>query len=325
MKDKVILIYRKPRRERKSIEKLFKPFNNLKQVEPIYLPYDLNSFLNFFRLLWFSFTVKEKYIHITGDVYFMALFWCRKKIILTVHDAYHYTSLKGIKRWVYGWIWLKIPFKIASRIAVISPETKLFLQEHFKVKSEKFELIPNYSSIEKKDSILHKKNKILNILTVGTKKNKNLIRLFEAVKDLEKLHLTIIGELSYQQLNLLEKYKISYTNLIDLSDKELEKKYREADALYFVSIQEGFGLPIIEAQNLGTFVMTSNKPPMDYVAGKGAILLNPYSIEEIENTIKLLSSGLLPTLDYIREGFKNVERFEYTSFQNAYLKLYESL
>ena len=51
--------------------------------------------------------------------------------------------------------------------------------------------------------------------------------------------------------------------------------YRRAVALLFPSLIEGFGLPIVEAQTLGCPVVTSNRPPMNEIAGGAALLIDP--------------------------------------------------
>jgi len=54
-----------------------------------------------------------------------------------------------------------------------------------------------------------------------------------------------------------------------------------AKALVYVSLFEGFGLPILEALHCETPVITSNTTSMPEVAGDAALLVNPKSVEEI--------------------------------------------
>lgn len=65
---------------------------------------------------------------------------------------------------------------------------------------------------------------------------------------------------------------------------------RGARALLFPSIYEGFGLPVIEAMALGTPVVTSTASSLPEVAGDAALLVDPYSIEDIARAIRTVEA-----------------------------------
>jgi glycosyltransferase involved in cell wall biosynthesis len=62
---------------------------------------------------------------------------------------------------------------------------------------------------------------------------------------------------------------------------ELPSLYRGAEALVFVSLYEGFGLPVLEAMACGTPVATANTSALPEVAGDAALLVDPTSVEQI--------------------------------------------
>ena len=70
---------------------------------------------------------------------------------------------------------------------------------------------------------------------------------------------------------------------MNLTHEEIVSEDRKADIINFPSLFEGFGMPIIEGQATGRIVITSNLSPMKEVAGNGAILVDPYSVNEIRN------------------------------------------
>lgn len=136
-------------------------------------------------------------------------------------------------------------------------------------------------------------------LFVGTlEPRKNLPRLLEAWRDLgpdgrKGSHLVIVGRHGWGRQSVDEIIQtmqlgssVKLTGFI--SDDELRRLYRHSIALLMPSLYEGFGLPLIEAQSLGTSVLTSNISSMPEVVGPEAILVDPRSVAEIREGISLL-------------------------------------
>jgi glycosyltransferase involved in cell wall biosynthesis len=159
---------------------------------------------------------------------------------------------------------------------------------------------------------------------VGTGWNKNLEGVIEALKGLP-CRLRIIGPVSERQKRLLQDSRIDYECLGRVSDEELIHAYRDCDALIFVSLVEGFGLPILEAQMTGRPVITSNCSSMPEVAGDGALLVDPKQPSEIRLAVERMISD--PTLrqQLIRNGSQNVSRFSAATVAAKYLELYQEV
>ncbi|WP_428491971.1 glycosyltransferase family 4 protein [Rhodopila sp.] len=83
-----------------------------------------------------------------------------------------------------------------------------------------------------------------------------------------------------------------------ISDNELATLYAESACVVSASLQEGFGLPIIEGFGFGTPVIASDLDPMREIAGDAALLVNPYDIEAITRAMVavLTDPGLAETL-----------------------------
>jgi len=75
-----------------------------------------------------------------------------------------------------------------------------------------------------------------------------------------------------------------------LSRPLLAKLIRGARAVLFPSIWEGFGLPVLEAMQLGTPVLTSNQGALAEVAGDAGLLVDPYDVAAIAAGIKALDA-----------------------------------
>ena len=64
-----------------------------------------------------------------------------------------------------------------------------------------------------------------------------------------------------------------------VSDSELEELYQRASILAFPSLDEGFGMPILDAMARGVPVLTSNVSAMPEVAGDAALLVDPTDVQ----------------------------------------------
>jgi len=146
------------------------------------------------------------------------------------------------------------------------------------------------------------------ILHIGTAWNKNLSNHIQAVKGIPCL-LRIVGKLSENHILELINADIDFENVVHLSDNEILSLYHSCDILLFASLAEGFGLPILEAQKVGRAVITSNRGAMAEIAGKGALLVDPLSVQSIrDGLISIIQNDTLRAL-CIDEGFKNTNKY----------------
>jgi glycosyltransferase involved in cell wall biosynthesis len=77
--------------------------------------------------------------------------------------------------------------------------------------------------------------------------------------------------------------------------------YRNALASVFPSLEETFGLPVLEAMSLDCPVLTSNRSSMAEIAGDAAVLVDPESVDE-------LAEGMIRLLTNDSERQKQIER-----------------
>ena len=147
-----------------------------------------------------------------------------------------------------------------------------------------------------------------------------MIRIIHAIHDLD-IHLSIIGSISIENTELLDKFGVNYSNSINLTDEEIFAKYVESDMLVFPSTYEGFGLPIIEAQTVGRPVITSNNTSMPWVAGSAACLVDPYSIDSIRSGIVKIMQDSQYRNKLVEHGFENSKRFHPDHIAKMYHEL----
>lgn len=140
--------------------------------------------------------------------------------------------------------------------------------------------------------------------------------------------LLLIGRFEEEKRSLIQQSGIDFCIKSNLTDLEMADAYAESDAIIFPSLYEGFGLPIIEGQKAGRPVITSNISPMKEVAGKGACLVDPYSIDSIREGILKIIDNADYRNDLVKKGFENVKQYEPAiiseQYNQCYIKLYQN-
>lgn len=130
------------------------------------------------------------------------------------------------------------------------------------------------------------------VLSVGTAEpRKNLVRLLDAYELLPASNrhlcpLVLAGGKGWNDEALLQRIERAKTagwlrTLGYVSEAHLPALYAGARLFAYVSLYEGFGLPVAEAMACGTPVITSNCSSMPEVAAGAALLVNPLDVEAI--------------------------------------------
>ncbi len=147
------------------------------------------------------------------------------------------------------------------------------------------------------------------IVSVGTleprKNHRRLVQAFERLSRADgDLALVLIGARGWGEERLRRQLRgspVADRVIVSgyLDHHELAGIVAGADAFAYVSLYEGYGLPVIEAMGLGVPVVTSNRSSMPEVAGDAAVLVDPLDPRSIaagielarRDTVRLVQAG----------------------------------
>lgn len=246
------------------------------------------------------------------------------KTVITVHDlgSEYLPDMHQLKQRLYLSFMQKHQLQTATKIIAVSKSTKVDLTARIGISPEKIKVI-----YEGFDKTLFKparnaspyKNYFLFVGTIQPRKN--LERLIEAVAKTDKI-LVIVGSKGWmsekiyklpKKLGIEERVKF----LGYVPDRDLPALYSGAIALTFPSLFEGFGLPILEAQACGCPVLTSNVSSMPEIAGKKAIYVDPYDVNDIVKGLEKVQGA--------KADLENIKRFSWEKCAEETLKVLETL
>ena len=295
-----------------------------------------------------------------------------KNTVVTIHGLEYEFCPKAysLLERIYMRFSIKNSCKWAKKIIAVSENTRNDLIKLYGVLSEKIEVvyegydsnfefrISNFesnSNFQNSNLKIESKFKIQNskfLLFVGRlEERKNICGIVEAFKILKEKYkiphkLVLAGKsgFNYGIAKLkIENCKLKIIELGFVSEEEKYELLKNAEVFLFPSFYEGFGLPILEAQSVGTPVVTSNISSMpeitchserlvknpsinntdfslnrsgSFIAATqddrcSAMLVDPNKPEEIaEATWKLISDEKLKN-DLVNRGFENTKRFSW--------------
>lgn len=161
---------------------------------------------------------------------------------------------------------------------------------------------------------------VLHVGAIQTRKNiGRLIAAFNAMPSDWKLILA--GPLGFGASEALAHAgdRVEVTGYI--SDEQLAELYRTASIFAFPSLDEGFGIPILEAMAYGLPVVASNTSALPEVCGDAAILVDPLNVDQIAMELRRLATELDTRAEYGRKGMTRASQF---SWEEAVRKTWDT-
>lgn len=256
------------------------------------------------------------------------------KTVVTLHDLNFYLHPEWMS-WKFRMAYklFALPgMRKAARVVCVSERTRELAEQNLDIPARRFSVV--YNGIKQVPMVQTAKKKNT-VLCVGSlQPHKNLPRVLEACErlrqDFPDLELRVVGrpqanfQLHPRLAELLNRpwvHRLGY-----LSDADLEREYHEAALFCYPSLEEGFGLPVLEAMIQGTLVVTSNLSCLPEVAGPAAFLADPYSVPALEEAMrKALTLSPEEAGRRCEEGLSRAASFTWKRAGEAYLRIFDEL
>lgn len=280
---------------------------------------------------WFERMIPQAFKRHQADLFyspdgFLSLSKTVRKSLLVIHDlAYlHYPDqIKWSERQYYRHFMPKFIAR-ADHIVTVSKTTQHDLITHFPNSRSKTSVVYNgvrdftdFDSVA--DNSLDETRYFIALGAIHPRKNiTNLLLAFDQfkMKTDNNIKLKLVGRMAWKVHEIqatLQQMKhqedVHLTGYVD--DHALLNLMRGSLGLVYVSLFEGFGLPIVEAMKLGVPVITSDRSSMKEVAGGAALLVDPMAPVTIADAMARLSQNKDLAEKLQEQGYKRSKAFSW--------------
>lgn len=261
--------------------------------------------------------------------------------VVTIHDLIfmRYPEFyKPLDRKIY-FKKVKYACHSADKIIAISRQTKHDIETFFHVLPEKVELIyqpvaPVFFEKQNKVTVREKYNLPEKfILAVGTlEPRKNQLALLQALQSNEiKVPVVFVGKQTTSYMTEINQFieenemESQVKFLSNIPETDLAALYQSAVFSVYISVFEGFGLPVIESMACGCPVLTSKVSVLPETAGDAAVLCNPAKIDEIAQKVLTLLENENLRKEVIEKGKQRSSLFHPEEYTRRLIYLYTDI
>lgn len=270
----------------------------------------------------------------------------RIKTVVTIHDLIFLKHKEQYPVWdrlIYEYK-TRHAAKYANAIIAVSEETKRDLIHYYHTPANKITVIhpaveeqfeqASFSSDQwsnVKSYYRLPKKFILHVGSFFPRKNQlGVIKAFNLLKDKIQEDVVLIGgggtQLSFIRQYITEHALKNRVHILhNVKNEDLPAIYHAATALVFPALYEGFGAPVLEALFSKTPVITTGGGAMEEASGKGALLVNPESAEDIAEKILQVTFNPVLRNQMITTGLTHAQTMSTKVFAEKTMQLYNSL
>jgi glycosyltransferase involved in cell wall biosynthesis len=166
---------------------------------------------------------------------------------------------------------------------------------------------------------------VLHVGAIQTRKNiLRLMRAFDGTPP--EWRLVLAGSNGYGAQEILQSVpseRILHTGYV--SSTQLEELYERASILAFPSLDEGFGMPVLEAMAHGVAVLSSDRSALPEVCGDAALLVDPTDTGEIHKGLRSLMEDETLRERLIKRGLARASQFTWAAAVEKTWAVYNEL
>jgi glycosyltransferase involved in cell wall biosynthesis len=196
-------------------------------------------------------------------------------LVVTFHDLAVLRHPEAFNTWTRAYSRALLPrvARGASRLIAVSEFTAQEIVDLLGVPSERISVVPNAVGAPfTADGDAADGSYVLGVSTLEPRKNlEGLVEGFRRAS-LNGCELRIVGARGWGGVEVRADERVRW--LGEVGDTELASLYRGARCAAYVSLYEGFGLPVLEAMACGTAVVSSDLPPVREFA-RGTVFVDP--------------------------------------------------
>ncbi len=250
------------------------------------------------RLLWTQFRLPHRYRQLQGRLLFSPIpetpLWSGCRTVVTLHDLIPMRFPRRSPLTPYFRHYIPQVLHQAQHILCDSTATATDAIDYYHIPASKLTVVPLAYDVQHFQYLnLPTQNYFLYVGRHDAYKNleRSLLAFSQLPPDYEfwiagppDPRYTSLLQTQATELGITDRVKfLSYVPYT-----ELPKLINQAIGLVFVSLWEGFGLPVLEGMACGTPVITSNLSSMPEVAGDATLLVHPYDVNQIADAMKAL-------------------------------------
>lgn len=256
------------------------------------------------------------------------------KTTVVIHGLEYeiYPKAYSLLERVYMRFVIKNSCKWASKVVCVSENTKRDVMRLYGTAENKIRVIyegysgkvdgaesMNIFGYAKKESCEANKPYVLFVGRIEERKNvKGIVEAFDILKEKYGVNhkLLLVGKPGYGYESIKKRIGNSKFNkdILEMgyvSDDEKWEILKCAEAFIFPTFYEGFGLPILEAQNALVPVVTSRVSSIPEIADDAVMYADPTDHQSIAENVHVLLSNKIAKDDMVRRGYDNVKRFSW--------------